>query len=72
MRIVDAQVHIWSAGKPTGGDSAVSGSCNPTSKRCGYRPVMNAQRVGVQTGAAAYALVNFIPCSASRSRTGVL
>ena len=46
-------------------------SCNPTSKRCGYRPVMNAQRVGVQRAAAEYALVSFTPSSANPSSTGV-
>jgi hypothetical protein len=33
--------------------------------------VKNAQRVGVQTADAEYALVNLTPCDASRSKLGV-
>lgn len=58
-----------SAGSPVG--VVVSGSYRPISERAGYRPVMSATRVGVHTGAAAYACVSTTPAPASWSSTGV-
>jgi hypothetical protein len=39
--------------------------------RAGYRPVMMLDRLGLHTGHVEYALVNFIPVAANRSRLGV-
>ena len=49
----------------------IRGSFKPMGVWAGYLPVMNATRVGVQTGAAAYACMNLIPSVASLSIFGV-